>query len=109
MNILEVAKHSLSDISDTDQKLCIDNDFIIIEISAKIYAGFQYKISKNTLKNMKTSDIIDKVKIYMINFFKTHNLYLLQEGVDNMKLHFHTDILFNKNIVYLCDHCHEQS
>ena len=76
----------------------------IIQISAKIYWGFQVNISKDLLRSMKVDDIIIHVKNKMKNFFKTHNLLELQEGVDNLNLHIHNfDI--KDPVIYLCDHC----
>jgi hypothetical protein len=82
-------------------------EFITIQISAQTYAGFQYKIPKDIINSMTTDEIIKETKDYMKKFFKDHNLYLLEQGVNNMgELHFHDDIPFNRNIIYLCDHCH---
>lgn len=76
----------------------------IIQISAKIYWGFQVNISKDLLSSMKVDDIIIHVKNKMKIFFKTHNLLELQEGVDNLNLHIHNfDI--KDPVIYLCDHC----
>lgn len=54
---------------------------------------------------MTSDEIIKEIKIYMKNFFETHNLYILKQGVDNLKLHIHEDISNDKNIIYLCNHC----
>lgn len=81
------------------------NECTIIQISAETYSGFQYKIPKVTLKTMSDDEIILEVRIAMKNFFKTHNMYLLESGADALKLHFHEEITTDKDIVYLCDHC----
>ena len=76
----------------------------ILQISAKIYWGFQVNISKDLLSSMRIDEIISYVKNQMKNFFKTHNLLELQEGIDNLNLHIHN---FNNEdqVIYLCDHC----
>lgn len=76
----------------------------IIQISAKIYWGFQVNISKDLLRTMKVDDIIIHVKNKMKSFFKTHNLLELQEGVDNLNLHIH-NFNIKDPVIYLCDHC----
>ena len=84
----------------------MSEDFITIQISAKIYAGFQYKIPKEIINNMTAEEIIKEVKVYMKNFFTNpHDLYLLREGIDKLELHIHDNIPYN-TIIYLCDHCH---
>ena len=80
--------------------------FMTIQLSAKIYAGFQYKIPKDVIKNMTSEEIILHTKKYMKNFFETYNLYLLKNGVDDLELHFHDDIPYNRDIIYLCDSTH---
>jgi len=80
--------------------------FITVQISAKIYAGFQYKIPKDVIKNMTSEEIVLHTKKYMKNFFETYNLYLLKNGVDELELHFHDDIPYNRDIIYLCDATH---
>ena len=76
----------------------------ILQISAKIYWGFQVNISKDLLSSMLIDDIIIYVKNEMKNFFKTHNLLELQEGVDNLNLHIH-NFNIKDPVIYLCDHC----
>lgn len=85
----------------------MNDNFITFQISAELYSGFQYKIPKEIVKKMTNKEIIDEVKIYMKNFFgKPHDLYMLKQGVDKLKLHIHDQIEDSNNIVYLCDHCH---
>lgn len=82
-------------------------DFITFEVSAELYGGFQYKIPFIIAKTMTHEEIINEVKINMKNFFsKPHDLYLLKEGVNKLKLHIHDKIEDSNNIIYLCDHCH---
>ena len=84
-------------------------DFITIQLSAKIYWGYQYKIKKNRINMMSRDEIIAEVKTSMKNFFTVpYDLFLLREGVDKLELHFHGNDPFDNNstIVYLCDHCH---
>jgi hypothetical protein len=76
----------------------------ILQISAKIYWGFQVNISKDLLSSMLIDDIIIYVKNEMKIFFKTHNLLELQEGVDNLNLHIH-NFNIKDPVIYLCDHC----
>jgi uncharacterized membrane protein YkgB len=83
-------------------------DFITIQISAKIYSGFQYKIPKDIINKMTEEEIIIETKTYMKNFFNNNNLYSLKDGIDALKLHFHDTIPIEDDItiIYLCDHCH---
>ena len=81
------------------------SDFITIQISAKIYSGYQYKIPKELYPKYSEEEIINEVKIGMKNFFNSHNLYLLSEDIDTLKLHFHDKNTHPDNIIYLCDHC----
>ena len=83
-------------------------DFITIQISAKIYSGFQYKIPKDIINKMSEEEIIVETKTYMKNFFNNNNLYILKDGIDTLQLHFHDTIPIKDDItiIYLCDHCH---
>ena len=80
-------------------------EFTTIQISAKIYSGYQYKIPKLMLQTMSQEDVIAEVKTHMKNFFRFNNLYILENGVESMNLHFHEDLTSDKDIIYLCDHC----
>ncbi len=86
-------------------KMYEEPKYTTVQISAKLYAGFQYKIPTDVIKNMKEEDIIQETKTYMKNFFNSHNLYLLSEKIDNLELHCH-DTEYDKKVIYLCDHCH---
>ena len=82
------------------------SEFIIIQISAKMYSGFKYKIPKEIYKHMTIDEVIKEVKIYMKNFFNNYDLYILKDGVDSLELHFHDNIPFDQDIIYLCDDDH---
>ncbi len=84
----------------------MNSENIILQISAPIYSGFQYKIPKSCILYMTPNEIIQEIKIYMKNFFKSYNLYILEEGIDNLNLHIHDDISIEKDIIYICNHCH---
>ena len=56
---------------------------------------------------MTHEEIINQIKINMKKFFSNpHDLYILKDGVDKLKLHIHDEIKDTNNIIYLCDHCH---
>jgi hypothetical protein len=74
-----------------------------IQVSAKTYWGFNIEIPNNKLVLMTEFDIIEEIKKKMITFFKNHNLEELKEGVNNLNLHIHGQILTGTTI-YVCDH-----
>lgn len=80
-------------------------ELVTIEISAETYSGYQYKIPKSSLQTMSQEEIITEVKTHMTNFFRFHNLHLLENGVRALNLHFHEEITSDKDIIYLCAHC----
>lgn len=80
-------------------------EYTTIQISSKIYGGFQYKIPTELFNKMSYDDVIKETKIYMKNFFKTYNLYELCNNIDHLSLHMHDD-LYSKKIRFLCDNCH---
>jgi hypothetical protein len=80
-------------------------EYTTIQISAKIYGGFQYKIPTELFNKMSYDDVIKETKIYMKNFFKTYKLYELCNNIDDLSLHMHDD-LYSKKIRVLCDNCH---
>lgn len=85
----------------------MNEDFIIIKITAKIYHGFQHKMERSIFNALSFEEIVNEMKTVMKSFFHEHNLYSLEEGVDSLKLsHFHDDIPYNRPIVYLCDDNH---
>lgn len=73
-----------------------------IQISANIYNGFSIDIDNKRLSNMSEKDIIDEIKNIMKVFFLLHNLYELSNGVDNLNLHIHQDIIPSE-IIYVCE------
>jgi len=79
------------------------SDLVTIQISSKIYWGFNIKIKRKLLKKMTCEEIINYTKIQMKDFFNIHNLLELKEGVDVLNLHIHED-LNDLNVIYLCDH-----
>lgn len=83
--------------------------YTTIQISAQLFSGFQYKIPTDLLKNMSNDEVIKETKIYMKNFFDTHNLWILKDKVDELEFHIHDDLekLDETKILYLCDHCHD--
>jgi len=81
------------------------SELITLQISAKIYWGFNIKIERNLLNEMTHKQVIDYMKIQMKDFFQYHNLLELKEGIDELNLHIHGNFDFNNvNILYLCDH-----
>lgn len=80
-------------------------EYTTVQLSAKIYGGFQYKIPTELFNKMTYDEVIKETKIYMKNFFKIHNLYELHDNIDNLTLHMHDD-LYSKKVRFLCDHCH---
>ena len=81
------------------------SELVTLQISGKIYWGFNIKIERKLLNKMTHKQIIDYTKIQMKDFFSTYNLLALKEGVDKLDLHIHCDEDFNNlNIIYLCDH-----
>ena len=78
------------------------SEIVTLQISDKIYWGFNIKIERKLLNEMTHEQIIDYAKIKMKEFFNSYNLLALKEGVDNLDLHVHYDE--DLNILYLCDH-----
>ena len=81
-------------------------EFLTIKLSCEIYNGFTYKIPKNIASNMSGIDIVEEVKIYMSNFFNTHNLNYLSSHIKTVDFHIHDDIPYNRDILYMCDSSH---
>ena len=83
-------------------------DCIRFELSAQIYGGFYYDIPKIIANMMTSEEIINEIKIYMKNFFHSHNLHMLREGVNELHFHMHDTAPFKEDTtIYICDHCHE--
>lgn len=81
----------------------------IVQISAKLFWGYQYYIPNTTFESMSQEEIIIEVKKDMQLFFKKHNLLDLYDRVKDLNLHIHSnernDIGDEGDIIYLCDHC----
>lgn len=82
------------------------DEYITIKINAKIYKGFQHKMKREIYNALSLKEVIYVMKNIMKSFFKEHNLCSLEKGVDELELHFHDDIPFNRPIIYLCDDDH---
>jgi hypothetical protein len=78
-------------------------EYTIVQVSAKIYWGFNIKISNNKLPLMSEIEIVEEIKDSMRKFFKKYNLEELKEGVNELNLHIHVPIVLGKTI-YVCDH-----
>ena len=82
----------------------MDTPFIIIQVSAPIFLGFQYKIPIEYALSVTSDTISKEIKQYMKNFFHLHNLEELVEKIDKLNLCLHSDIQPNDTLVYIC-HC----
>ena len=82
------------------------DEYITIKIDAGIYKGFQHKMRLEIYRQLSPQEVVYVMKNIMKSFFKEHNLYSLEKGVDELKLHFHDDIPYNRPIIYLCDDEH---
>jgi hypothetical protein len=81
------------------------NNFVTLQISAKLFSGFTYKIPREIINNMSPTDIVNEVKIYMINVFDNYGLYIVSEEAKKLQLHIHDKLPFiTNNTIYLCDH-----
>jgi hypothetical protein len=77
-------------------------NFITIQVSAPKYWGFRYKVPLEYALSVTKETLVLELKLYMKNFFNTHNLQELKDGVDELNLHFHQDILPYQTIIYVC-------
>lgn len=77
------------------QKVCI-------QVSSNIYGGFQYFVPYDRISSEQKDDLIDEIKSEMKTLFKTHNLQILADGIDKLKLHLHIPSYFTETI-YACD------
>ena len=84
----------------------MNDEYITIQIDAGIYKGFQHKMKLVIYRALSSQEVVYVIKNIMKSFFNQHNLYLLEKGVDELKLHFHDDIPHNRPIIYLCDDEH---
>ena len=80
----------------------MDIKFITLQISARIYWGYQYKVPYEYAISVSKEALIEEIKIDMKNFFTVHNLEELKEGVDNLHLHIHQDIQSSQEVVFVC-------
>ena len=78
-------------------------DFTKVQISAKIYWGFNIKISNNKIIIMSEQEIIEEIKNSMKIFFKIHGLEELKQGIEKLNLHIHDRPALGQ-IIYVCDH-----
>lgn len=84
-----------------------ETHFITIQVSAPLYWGFKYKIPRQYVLNTKHEDLINELKQYMTNFFTTHNLVELAEGVSKLNLCIHQNLLkLDFDVIYACSECH---
>lgn len=79
-----------------------EEKYITIEISAKLFKGFEYKMTFEHFSKISSEEVINEVKTYMKNFFKIYNLYELSDKVEELILHAH-DNLYNPDVIILCD------
>ena len=87
----------------------METQFITIKISDPIYWGFTYKIPLEYALSVEKQVIVEEMKKYMKNFFASHNLINLQEGVDKLNLHLHQEITNTNTEIYICTHCNTLS
>ena len=87
----------------------MDTKFISIKISDPIYWGFTYTIPLEYALSVEKNVIVEEMKKYMKNFFGSHNLINLQQGVDKLNLHLHQDITDINTEIYICTHCNTLS
>lgn len=78
-------------------------EYTKVQISAKIYWGFNIEISNDRLITMTKPEIIDEIKSFMKTFFEIYNLEELKNGIGLLNLHIHEDIIIGQTI-YVCDH-----
>ena len=78
-------------------------EYTKIQISAKLYWGFNIEIPNNKLITMTKDEIVDEIKSFMKTFFELYNLEELKNGIDLLNLHIHDDIIIGQTI-YVCDH-----
>ena len=79
------------------------NNYTTVQISAKIYWGFNIEIPNFKIVTMSDKDIIDEIENFMKTFFKIHGLDELTEGIDKLNLHIHDRPPLGQTI-YVCDH-----
>jgi hypothetical protein len=80
------------------------NNYTKIQISAKIYWGFNIEILNEKLNIMDDKDIVNEIKSIMKTFFLLHGMEELKEGVDKLNLHIHDRPTSLGQTIYVCDH-----
>jgi hypothetical protein len=84
----------------------METQFITIQVSAKTYWGFQYKVPLVYALSVTRASLAKETQTHMKNFFETHNLQELKDGIDKLHLHIHQEILPTDTVVYACNHIH---
>lgn len=85
----------------------MDNNHIMLQISAKTYWGYRYYYSIEEFNDTLDEDIIFNITFSMKIFFEENNLLELKEGVDKLNLHIHRPSeIKGGDIIYICDHEH---
>lgn len=82
----------------------METQFITIQVSAPKYWGFQYRVPTMYAINTSSDNLVQELKTHMKNFFSSHNLQELKEGVDKLDLHIHHNIQQFDTVVYACYH-----
>jgi hypothetical protein len=54
--------------------------------------------------NTSSEYLVQHLKTHMKNFFSSHNLQELKEGIDKLDLHIHHNIQQSDKVVYACYH-----
>jgi hypothetical protein len=80
------------------------NNYTKIQISAKIYWGFNIEILNDKVNIMSDQDIINDIKSSMKTFFLLYGMEELKEGVDKLNLHIHNRPTSPGQTIYVCDH-----
>jgi hypothetical protein len=80
---------------------------VIIQVSSKTYWGFRHEIPWEKIKRMTCDEVIEELKQNMKTVFQRHNLLVLSEGVDELKLHLCTFPSAPGSTSYACDHPHD--
>jgi len=81
---------------------------ITIIASAKLFWGFKIELPNEysiLTKNEQETLVTAEFKLRLKEFFKIHNMQLLMEETDKLKLHLHVPLIPDA-LVYACDHCH---
>ena len=82
---------------------------ITIQVSARIYNGYQYSCPREWIHTEYAETLIGMIKVSMKNFFRKNNLFELAEGVDKLNLHLHLEGITRENVpvvIFACDSKH---